>query len=186
MFHNALDLQDQQMQQTDQLWQSREMQKLSPEELFEVGITNAFYGCVTTIAAFVIGIVLVLLFGSCTTTRYVPVEHITHDTIQITRLQRDSIYRHDSIRVVERVQGDTILLEVDRWHTQYRDRFHHDSIYLTRSDTIPKPYPVERLVEKPLTSWQQARLWLANAVLAALALSAAVWLLRRRKPWRLL
>lgn len=185
MYYNALDPLNQQMLQTDQQWQSHEMQNLSPEELFEVGLRNACYGCVTTLFAFIIGIVLVLLFGSCTTTRLVPVEHITHDTIQITRLQRDSIYRHDSIRVVERVQGDTLLLEVDRWHTQYRDRWHHDSIYVTRCDTIPKPYPVERLVEKPLTSWQKARLWLANIVLAALATSASVWLFRRRRFWKL-
>lgn len=161
-----------------------DMDNLSPEEQMNVCVTTVTYGFLANLAALLVGMLVCFLLSCCTTTRLVPVEHITHDTIHITRLQRDSIFRHDSIRVVEHTKGDTLLLEVDRWHTQYRDRWHHDSIYLTRSDTIPKPYPVDRFVEKPLTSWQQARLWLANIVLAALAITVIVWILRKRKFWK--
>ena len=59
---------------------------------------------------------------------------------------------------------------IDRWHTEYQkgdtvyihdsiDRWHsvkmHDTIY--RSKEVPKPYPVEKIVEKEL-SWLQKTL----------------------------
>lgn len=40
-----------------------------------------------------------------------------------------------------------------------------------------------RYVKSSLTFWQQARLWLANVVLVALIIAAAVWALRRRAWW---
>lgn len=119
------------------------------------------------------------LFSGCTTTRTVTVERTTHDTIQITRQQRDSIYLRDSIYVRERTQGDTVFMEVTRWHTQYRDRWHHDSIYAVRVDSVPVPYPVEKRVPAQLSWLQQMQIWVGRLVLIAIALAAAVWLLRR-------
>lgn len=51
---------------------------------------------------------------------------------------------------------------------------HSDSLLQTEKKEVV------RQVETPLTWWQQARLWLSNLVLVALALCAAVWALRRR------
>ena len=113
---------------------------------------------------------VLMMTASCSTTRYVPVvEHHT-DTLRLSRNIRDSIYVHDSIRVREK--GDTVLVE--RWHTRYRDRLAHDTIYKSRVDSIPAPYPVEKKVEKELTWWQQTRLHLANVVLWLLG-AAVVW-----------
>ena len=113
---------------------------------------------------------LLLATASCTTTRYVPVvEHHT-DTLRLSRNIRDSIYVHDSTMVREK--GDTVLVE--RWHTRYREKMAHDTIYKSRVDSIPAPYPVEKKVEKELTWWQQTRLHLANIVLWLLG-AAAVW-----------
>lgn len=152
---------------------------------------NPLHGCLTNLLAFILSILICALIelclGSCTTTRYVEVETVRTDTLRITQLQRDSIFigsvLHDS--VVEKQRGDTIIL--DRWHTrtltEYRDRWQHDSIYISTHDTIPAPYPVEKEVPAPLTFWQQLRLHLANAILLALALAAAVWLWKRRTWW---
>ena len=126
---------------------------------------------------------LVSLFTSCATQQTAVVERVTHDTVQVTRLQRDSIFRHDSIYVREHTVGDTVYLEVTRWHTQYRDRWHHDSILIARRDSIPVPYPVEKRVPAQLSSWQQVQLWLGRLVLVALAVLAAVWLIRKRTWW---
>ena len=113
---------------------------------------------------------LLLVAVSCTTTRYVPVvEHHT-DTLRLSRNILDSIYVHDSIHVREK--GDTVLVE--RWHTRYREKLAHDTIYKSRVDSIPAPYPVEKKVEKELTWWQQTRLHLANVVLWLLG-AAFVW-----------
>lgn len=144
-------------------------------ELYQrVAVKSMFSGFLM----FIIAILLCALFGSCTTPKVVTIERTTHDTLTVTRQQRDSIFLRDSIYVREHTQGDTVFLEVNRWHTQYRDRWHHDSIYATRVDSIPVPYPVEKPVPQPLTTWQQLQLWLGRLVLLALALAAAVFILR--------
>lgn len=156
---------------------------LTPEEQEQVAFQSAFYGCCTYALAFVLAVILCVLLGSCSVPKATVVERVTHDTVQITRQQRDSIYLRDSIYVRERTQGDTVFLEVTRWHTQFRDRWHHDSIYLSRRDSIPVPYPVEKRVPAQLSSWQQLRIWMGNIVLIALALCAAWWLLKKRTWW---
>ena len=95
-------------------------------------------------------VVAVVVLSSCTTTRYIPViEHAT-DTLVQRVVERDSIHVHDSIRITEK--GDTVTIE--RWHTQYRDRWHHDSIYIARHDTIPQPYPVTEYVERSRSKFE--------------------------------
>jgi hypothetical protein len=111
-------------------------------------------GCmlsVVSVAFLILTIALMLAFSGCTTKRYIPVNHHTTDTLRITQHQRDSIYLHDSIRVSEK--GDTIKIE--KWHTKYIERTAHDTIYQARHDTIPQPYPVEKLVpmERSKVEW---------------------------------
>jgi len=105
-----------------------------------------------------------LLLTGCTTTKYVPVETVRTDTLKVTKYERDSIYIHDS--TIVREKGDTMLIE--KWHTRWRDRWMHDTVYQSRVDSIPKPYQVEKRVPAELTWWQQTRLHLANILLYAL------------------
>ena len=99
-------------------------------------------------------VVAVVVLSSCTTTRYIPViEHAT-DTLVQRVVERDSIHVHDSIRVTEK--GDTVTIE--RWHTQFRDRWHHDSVYIAKHDTIPQPYPVTKYVARKRTTFEWALL----------------------------
>lgn len=55
---------------------------------------------------------------------------------------------------------------------------------LSRSDSLLQQRDTVREREVParLSWWQQARLWLGNVCLVALAVLAAVWLLRKRLP----
>ena len=138
-------------------------------------------GCVSVfgiIAGVVAALLLCALFVGCTTTRYVPVERHTTDTLRLTQTVRDSIYLSDSIYVSDFVCDDTIYKTIDRWHTRYVERTRTDTIYQSRTDSIPAPYPVEVPVEKPLTWWQQARIVLANIVLILLAVACIVWAVR--------
>ena len=117
-------------------------------------------------------IMLSVFLGSCKSAKYVPViEHKT-DTVLITKHQRDSIFVHDSIHVKEKQRGDTVWLEVEKWHTRYIDRSTHDTTYIATHDTVPDPYPVPEYIEKKLTWWQQLRLWLGNILLAAILAAA--------------
>ena len=146
----------------------------------------AMYGCLSFLAAPVIFIILFcivsLLFG-CTTTKVVPVERVTHDTVRITKVEKDSVFLRDSIYVHEYTKGDTVFLQVEKWHTQYRDRWRTDTAYISRRDSIPVPYPVEKRVPAELNWWQQARLWLANIILIALAILAAWWIVKKKAWW---
>jgi uncharacterized integral membrane protein len=111
-------------------------------------------GCmlsVVSVAFLILTIALMLAFSGCTTTRYVPVEHHTTDTVYQSKLHRDSIYLHDSIRVSEK--GDTIRIE--HWRTKSISKEVHDTLYQAKHDTIPQPYPVEKLVprERSKVEW---------------------------------
>jgi hypothetical protein len=97
------------------------------------------------------------------------------DTVRIVQHQHDSIYLSDSIYVNDFVRDDTVYKTVERWHTQYRDRWRTDTIYQSKRDSIP--YPVEVIKEVPaqLTWWQQTRLHLANIVLWLLVVLAVIY-----------
>jgi hypothetical protein len=85
-----------------------------------------------------------LLLTGCTTTKYVPIETVRTDTLKVTKYERDSIYIHDS--TIVREKGDTMLIE--KWHTRWRDRWMHDTVYQSRVDSVPQPYPVTEYVER--------------------------------------
>lgn len=99
----------------------------------------------------IVMIAAVAMLSGCKTTEYVPVvEHHT-DTLWRTQHHRDSIYLHDSTFVREYVQGDTVRIVTEMWHTKYRDRLKIDTLYRSRVDSVPVPYPVVKEVKKPLT-----------------------------------
>lgn len=139
--------------------------------------------CTVVFFLMLAALVVLSLFTSCTTTKTVTVERVKHDTLTITRQQRDSIFMHDSIYVNQFSRGDTVFLEVQKWHTQFRDRWHHDSIYIARRDSVPVPYPVERQVPAELSWWQQLQIWLGRLVLVAMAVCAGWWIVKKRTWW---
>lgn len=52
-----------------------------------------------------------------------------------------------------------------------------DSLLQSKNETVIKE------VEKDLSWWQQARIWLGNLVLVALAIAAAIWAVKKRIWW---
>lgn len=93
----------------------------------------------------------VALVGCKTKERVVTVTEHHTDTIWRTQHHRDSIYLHDSTFVREFIQGDTVRIITEMWHTKYRDRLKTDTLYRSSTDSIPVPYPVIQEVKKPLT-----------------------------------
>ena len=126
---------------------------------------NTFRSVGCTLLWIIVMFLMVSMCSSCTTTRYVPVVQIRTDTVQITKLQRDSIYVQDSTHVSEKQKGDTLYIEKEKWHTKYIERETHDTVYHATHDTIPQPYPVPEYVEKKLSWWQRLRLHLGNIML---------------------
>ena len=95
--------------------------------------------------AFILFLFLLLL-SSCkttsNTTAIVPVHSATHDTLWLSRVKYDSVYI-DRWQRIER-KADTVFY--DRVKTEFRYRLLRDTVYKTRTDTIPvvKQVPVIR------------------------------------------
>lgn len=91
-------------------------------------------------------VLLLLLLSSCKTTSntadIVPVHSATHDTLWLSKVKYDSIYI-DRWQRIER-KADTVFC--DRVKTEFRYRLLRDTVYKTRTDTIPvvKQVPVIR------------------------------------------
>lgn len=119
---------------------------------------------------------LIGCFTSCKSIEYVPVETVRTDTVYKSKIIRDSVWLHDSVRV--EVKGDSTIIE--RWHTKYVDRLLVDTVYQSKSDTISVPVPVE----KKLTSWQRVCIDYGKVMMGATALLVVfiiVWLARKFK-----
>jgi hypothetical protein len=128
-------------------------------------------GCLSHVIAWIVGFLLaVWLLGSCTTTKYVTVPELHTDTLMVTQHQRDSIYVHDSIWVNQWQAGDTIYRERTKWCTKYIERLSHDTIYKSKTDSVPQPYPVIKEVPADLTWWQTFRLKTGEIALALLGI----------------
>ena len=125
----------------------------------------------------VAALIAATLLCGCTKTVYVPAESVSYraDTVRLVTERRDSVYRLDSVFVLQK--GDTVV--INRYRERWRDRREvvHDTTVAVRADTIRVPYPVERTVEveKPFPWWSKLLM-----LVGILALSIAVaWLARK-------
>ena len=118
--------------------------------------------------------VLALMMCSCKSIEYVPVieKEVHHDSIYFTKVQRDSVWFHDSIAVKEK--GDTVLIE--KWHTKYREKQVHDTTFVAKVDSIPVPYEVTKYVEKELSKMQKVLMTIGMLTLMGVTIFGAFWL----------
>lgn len=89
---------------------------------------------------------LAVIVSGCKTNERL-VEVVRMDSTIVTHETRDSIYIQDSIYM--RDKGDTVLVE--KWHTRWRERTIHDTLYISHHDSVPVPYPVIKEVEREQT-----------------------------------
>lgn len=122
-----------------------------------------------------------LATASCKQTEYVTVERVRNDTVRITRNIRDSIYLHDSVLVKQYERGETVFVEKERWHTRYRDRLLMDTMYMSRTDSVPVPYPVKTFVERQLSWWQRMQMCAGDVLLLLLAGGAVYGAIKLKK-----
>lgn len=115
-----------------------------------------------------------LLFASCTKTEYITVEKVRNDTTYINKVQRDSVWLHDSTFV--KVAGDTVLIE--RWHTVWQNHTAHDTVYKSRVDSVPVPYPVVKEVARKRSTTEKGLIGVGILSLMALIVFIAFKLKR--------
>ena len=124
--------------------------------------------------------VAVALVG-CKTKEYVTVPVLHTDTLRVVQHHRDSIYLHDSTFVREYIQGDTVRVVTEMWHTRFRDRLKTDTIYRSRTDSVPVPYPVIKEVKKPLNFFENGLMGTGIGSIVGI-LFYCIILIRRRLP----
>lgn len=135
---------------------------MSDDERMKAGCLQLF----SFIGAFIAALLICALFGSCTTTKYVTVPEYHTDTLRLSHNVHDSIYVHDSTFIREK--GDTFYME--RWHTKYVEKQVHDTTYISKTDTIPHPYPVTEYIEKPLSKIEKGLMGVGILTLMALVI----------------
>ena len=132
----------------------------------EKSMEASYRGCFWSFIAVVFIFAILLFCSSCTTTRYIPVIEKETDTLIQTKVIHDSIYINDSTVITEK--GDTVLIE--KWHTKYVQKEVHDTTYISKTDSVPQPYPVPEYIEKDLTWWELFRMHCGDVILILLAL----------------
>lgn len=151
-------------------------------------------GCMQ-VAAFIVmlivGLVLCALFGSCTTTKYVPIteQHTEHHWHTDSVKERDSVHTENTTIIREldsaamakygiQMQNDqrAWLVLQREMEQRLRELEHMTASRDTIHDTIPQPYPVEKEVAAELSWWQQTRIHIANIILYVLAIIAIYYI----------
>ena len=102
-------------------------------------------------------VVFLILFAclclvGCKKIEYVSVPQVQIRDSIVTKMQHDSIF----IKVTEKQRNDTIY----RDSIVYNFVFRNDTIRTIKTDSIPYPVEVEKLVEKKLNSYQRTMIGL--------------------------
>jgi hypothetical protein len=122
-----------------------DMEGMTPEEQEELATHTLLWGCVSYGVAILLGLMLCWVFSGCKgLEKVVTVEKTRTDTLLLYSNIRDSVLVKDSVYV--RDGGDTVVVE--RWHTRWRERVVKDTVYKSKTDSVPMPYPVVKMVER--------------------------------------
>lgn len=154
-------------------WMRQHQDEMDEDERLKVAILQGL----TFVMMLILLLVLCALLGSCTTTKVVTVEKVRTDTVWQNHTKHDSIWIHDSIRVTDK--GDTVRIE--KWHTKYVESIRHDTVYKSRTDSVPVPYPVIQEVAKPLTVMQKGLMGIGVFALLGLIVGLA-WKVKKFLP----
>lgn len=159
------------------------MMKLTQEQLEilrEHNRMNEMHGCGSSFM-YVLLLALLLMLSGCKTKEVVTTDHKTvHDTTYVVKLSHDSVWietlKHDS--VIIREKGDTVYIE--RWRTQYRDRWHETITVDTLHDAyVERDTVVVTRTIKP-SAWTKAKEQAKGAALGIIAAAIAAFLVWRK------
>lgn len=140
-------------------------------------------GCLQGLVLFImamVGLLLCALLQGCKSVEYVPVVEHKTDTVRVNHTERDSVWVwcHDSIVTKER--SDTVTVERWHWRDRWRERAVHDTTYISKTDSVPQPFPVEVEVPAELSTWQSFRMTLGTIAICLLVLYFIYRIIRKR------
>lgn len=129
-----------------------------------------------SVLALVIYTIIMLVFCSCSSIKYVPVETVRTEYKTRDSIRYDSIYQRDSIYM--QLKGDSVYLYKYKYLYRYLTINKTDTVLKT--DSIQVPYPIE----KELTRWQEIKIELggwAFGIIISFGLIIVGWLVYK---WR--
>ena len=91
-------------------------------------LEDSYKMCFWSMVLIVVLLVILMLTG-CKSIEYVPVIENHTDTLIQTKVVHDSIHVKDSTHVSEKQNGDTVLIEREKWHTKFVYRDVHALFY---------------------------------------------------------
>lgn len=106
---------------------------------------------------YIILLIMSLLLLSCSPrVKVVEQERVRTEWRDRLRVERDSIYLHDSVQIERR--GDTVFR--DRWHVMTKRFSIHDTVYISRVDSVPYAVYVEKPPNAILSFINKGTKWL--------------------------
>lgn len=120
--------------------------------------------------------ICVLVMASCSLGRKAVKQEERRDSASVrtefvwqVKQIHDSIYLRDSVFVEKK--GDTIYL--NKWRTQYRERLIHDTLIVTKADTLRIKEVASKEVVKSPSFFQMWRAYIIGAVVMLLIAGCA-------------
>lgn len=107
------------------------------------------------ILAFAICSLMSAMLSSCRSSKGI-VETVLHDSIFYTHTLKDSVYIKDSVIVQEVVMGDTVKITKLKYLIQYKEKRVHDTLYISKTDTVKEVGVKESSSSKGSSFWTRA------------------------------
>jgi len=123
------------------------------------------------VPALMVCLFICLLCAGCSP-RVVETVVVRIDTLIQTNVKTDSVVMRDSVYVHEWMAGDTVFVEKVKWKTRWENHMKHDTLYISKTDTVKVKDVVMKEVAKPM-GWF-AKTFMIVGILASLIL--IVWL----------
>lgn len=103
----------------------------------------------SSVLALMVCLFICLLCAGCSP-RVVETVVVRTDTLIQTKVKNDSVVIRDSVYVHEWMAGDTVFVEKVKWKTRLENHLKHDTLYISKCDTVRVKDVVVKEVAKPM------------------------------------
>lgn len=130
------------------------------------------------VIALMVCLFICLLCAGCSP-RVVETVVVRTDTLIQTKVKNDSVVMRDSVYVHEWMAGDTVFVEKVKWKTKWENHLAHDTLYISKRDTVRVKDVVVKEVAKPM-GWCVKTFMIVGIVAS---LFFGVWLVYKIKSY---
>lgn len=135
------------------------------------------------VIALMVCLFIALLCAGCSP-RVVETVVVRTDTLIQTRVEKDSVVMRDSVWVNQTQRGDTVWVEKVKWVTKWENHLAHDTLYISKTDTVRVKDVVVKEVKKPLVWWQKLLIWVGSSTLVFFIIFIVIGIIRFMKMRR--